>query len=172
MLSNEQIAALIERLRKQDRDETEEIEPQRSYDEDQSIMRHHYFEQGWKIAQDKFSRDQLDILAKKFDIDPEIMAQIDISDAFLLFNDWFLGVSLKEFEEFKALGNRTFEDIVLEEDRDLIHERRQKRLLELREKYGWDEAFCISRAEIIESKKNIGSSADAPLGFSGIIKKR
>ncbi len=131
MLNKVEMEQLFQRLRKEDHDLRTAIDPGRDIAEDDEIERQAQIQLGRKIASDYASRDQLDIIAARYDLDPDLFARADIMDFFLLEQGWMLTASMRDLEEYEAAQNRSFDEMVRDEEYKLQNERHQQRFAEL-----------------------------------------
>lgn len=154
MLNENEVIQLVQKLRAVDHELQIQLDPDKDPLDEDAFMRQYNLEQGFCVAGDKYSRDQLEIIAVHFKIDPEFIRGMDLLDFCLLFEGWLDGVSSKDYKTFEMSGDLTFEEMVRLEELNLLEERRTKRAVELFAKYGPEEAFRILRQENEEARRS------------------
>jgi len=172
MLNENEVKELVRKLRAADHELALQIDPSRDPVDDEKFMERMYHQQRLYVVGDHSSRDQIDIIARYFDLDPEMLRMLKIIDYMVLVEKWMLSVPLSEYEEFESLGFPNFDQMVQNEERKLQSERHGKHVKELIEEHGCGKAIRILNQESLERRMSNQVKASETKGTFKLFKSR
>ncbi len=172
MLNENEVKELVRKLRAADHELGRQIDPSRDLVDDEKFMERMYHQQKLHVAGDHSSRDQIDIIARHFDLDPEMLHTLKIIDYMVLVQEWMFSVPLSEYEEFESLSFPNFDQMVKNEEWKLQSERHDKHVKELIKEHGGGKAIRILHQESLERRRSRQAEASEPNGAFKLFKSR